>query len=152
WIWSALLAANLSGLAFGAERANFDGLLEKLPPLQRHIGKDTGTDSKQAAELYERFLREKLSGSWFATVLPDDPGSYAIHRRFSSWGRFMDFLQEHDAIVEVWVSGEAEPGRSRRLEASEISRMRRERYEKPTMLTITYREAGDGRVVTNRVE
>src|SRR5215211_846161 len=77
-------------------RVNFDEILRQIPALERHGPLETNAVS--AAEVYEAFLREKLSSRWFAALLPNSPkGSYQIIRRFDSWNRFMDFLQEHDA-------------------------------------------------------
>src|SRR6185436_5451207 len=90
---------------------------------------------------YANFVKEKLSGKWFAALLPDSPrSSYQILRRFESWSRFMDFLQEHDAIVDVWAYGE-NPESARRLSALDVARLKKSKSEQPTFLTVTYRTA-----------
>src|SRR6266496_4121016 len=109
WIVLLCLGAALAAAAAAPEppRANFDELLRQLPPLQRHGAESARIDDAAAGAAYESFLREKLSGSWFAAFVPNSPrGSFEIVRRFDSWNRFMDFLQEHDAIVDVWAYGE----------------------------------------------
>ena len=105
------------------------------------------------AEQYDALVREKLSGSWFAALVPNlTPASYAIVQRFNSWNGFMDFLQEQDALVELWTYVGAPNGAPRRVPATEIALLKNEATEQPTFITVTYRKPGSGIVVTNRVE
>src|SRR5258705_10459205 len=118
-----------------AQRANFDDLLRQLPPLQRHA---VGTDALVQAgnsKPYEEFAKEKFSGRWFAALLPhSDPPSFSILQRFESWSDFMDFLQERDAIVDVWAYGDPATGTLRRIRAGELAALRKAPYEQPTIL------------------
>src|SRR6266699_1769149 len=88
WGWITLVCTFLTAPLLGqtardsTPRANFDALLRQLPPLQRHDPTESAR-SRASAEAYEAFLKEKLSGRWFAAVVPDSPaGSYEILRRF----------------------------------------------------------------------
>src|SRR5436309_1670146 len=94
---SAFVLLVFSPWMLAAQWANFDDLLRQIPPLQRHADVNV---QQLSGELYEHFAKERAEGRWFAVLLPhSNPPSYSILRRFESWNRFMDFLQQHDAIV-----------------------------------------------------
>src|SRR6266536_6679586 len=81
WILSLWFCAEIAVLAAAQEppRANFDELLRQLPALQRHEGGKTAEAVTPTGEAYETFLKEKLSGRWFAAFVPNSPpGSYEI--------------------------------------------------------------------------
>ncbi len=152
---ACILLPALASIISGAEplRANFDELLRQLPKLQQRPAAQVGPEvADTTPEDYEKFAREKFAGQWFAALVPHStPPSFHIIQRFDSWSRFMDFLQEHDAIVDVWASGDAGNATLRRLPAAELAALKKAPIEQPTILTITYRR-GTGPVVTNRVE
>src|SRR2546426_10909153 len=79
WPWLLACCFFLCGLtALQAQqqppaRANFDELLRQVPPLLREG--PVLSASKREGEEDETFLREKLSGQWFAALLPASPRS-----------------------------------------------------------------------------
>jgi len=98
--------------------------------LQRHV--EGALAPVTNSEAYEEFAREKFGARWFAALLPDsDPPSYSILQRFESWNRFMDFLQEHEAIVDVWGYGDAANGSLRRIRARELAALQKLRMSNP---------------------
>src|SRR5207247_56190 len=64
----------------------------------------------------------------------------------------LDFILERDALVEVWAYGEGLSALPRRLSAPELANRKRERWEGPTFVTITYRDSTAGELVRYRVE
>src|SRR5205823_7052308 len=130
WILTfALTLLNFAGWNLHAQRADFDDLLRQLPPLQRHVnGPVNGLTQQGSGELYQEFANEKFGGRWFAALLPhSNPPSYSILQRFQSWNRFIDFLQTHDAIIDVWAYGDAANGALRRMPASELAALQKTR-------------------------
>src|SRR3954470_24819784 len=85
-IWVGLLFGLSLIETAAAQQPTFDELLSKLPPLKHHV-EGTGVVTPGAsAAAYEDFAREKLSGKWFAALLPNTPPqSYSIVRRFETW-------------------------------------------------------------------
>ena len=130
-------------------------LLKELPPIQRHFEGVLQADAdhrSREAEDFRRLLDEKVKGAWFAALLSSQPDRvFAVEARFESWKGLMDFLLEHEAVIEVWGYGEGQE-HPRRLTAPEVGRLKKQRREQPTFLTVTYRRSATGEVATNRLE
>ena len=139
----------------GSFAAKAAALSNELPPPRAHFAgvPETEAADRLRRELeYQAFVREKLSGHWFAALTSaraDEP--YSVQGRFETWKGLMDFLLERDALVEVWAYAEA-GAKPRRIPATEMAGLKRQEREQPTFITITYRDGAGGGLITNRVE
>ncbi|MGO9203690.1 MAG: hypothetical protein ACLQM8_24485 [Limisphaerales bacterium] len=107
----------------------------------------------RAGAAYQRLIREKLEGKWFAALVAvDDSESYAIRARFESWRQLLEFLAEENALVEVWACAEAGTGKARRMTPGELAELKRQAREPPTVITVTWRETGTGTVSSCNLE
>ena len=98
----------------------------------------------RAGAAYQRLIREKLEGKWFAALVAvDDSESYAIRARFESWRQLLEFLAEENALVEVWACAEAGTGKARRMTAAELAELKRQAREPPTVISVTWRDGRD---------
>src|SRR6185436_9847042 len=91
---------------------------------------------------YAQVVREKVDGRWFAALVEaDGEAPFAIRGRFDSWRGLVEFLADRNALVDVWASGETGAGQVRRIPASELGELQRQRHERPTFVTVTYPDA-----------
>src|SRR5207247_912068 len=96
--------------------------------------------------------REKVQGQWFAALLSTESGqSFSVQRRFESWKGLMDFLVDREALVEVWAYPQ-KGGKPRRIPATQLAALKKERREQPTFTTATYRDSAAGALTTYRIE
>ena len=145
---ASLSASNL----FAARVAE---LRSQLPPPRTHfegVPETEAANRRRREDDYKAFLREKIQGNWFAALVSaqsDEP--FAVQERFETWKELMEFLLEHDALVEVWAypQGREAP---RRIPATEMAELKKQSREQPTFITVTYRDATTSRLGTNRVE
>src|SRR5439155_15114676 len=101
---------------------------------------------------YGAFLREKVQGQWFAALLSTEAGqSCSVQRRFESWKTLLDFLIEREALVEVWAYPQ-KGGKPRRIPATQLAALKKERREQPTFTTATYRDSATAVPATYRIE
>src|SRR4030095_6587720 len=80
----------------------------RLPPPTRHYVDATEADLVariQQERNYRELVRQKLQDHWFAALVAMEPGErFAIRDRFETWNELLDFIQLHEAIVEVFAS------------------------------------------------
>ena len=145
--------ANIANRELAEEAAKIFG---RLPAPLKHY---EGVGEKDADELlrqdanYAEAVREKLEGRWFAALLgASGEAPFAVQGRFETWRGLVEFLADRNAVVDVWAWGEGREGPARRITAPELAALRRERYDRPTFVTVTYPDPATGKAVTQRVE
>ena len=105
------------------------------------------------ARHYEAFVREKISGQWFAALVAvTNTEAFAIQGRFETWNGLLDFLREQNALVEVWAYPDGGLKDARRISALEVAELKRATREQPTFITATYRDAAGGTLHHYRIE
>ncbi|HEY2952327.1 MAG TPA: hypothetical protein VGK40_07085, partial [Verrucomicrobiae bacterium] len=134
----------------------FAGMFTQLPPPTLHYD---GLSEAEAAERlararhYEAFVREKISGQWFAALVAvTNTEAFTIKGRFETWNGLVEFLQQQNALVEVWAYPDGGLKDPRRISALEVARLKKETREQPTFITATYRDAASGELRRYRVE
>ncbi|HXJ76569.1 MAG TPA: hypothetical protein VNM37_27175, partial [Candidatus Dormibacteraeota bacterium] len=164
WVWMGTLSVfvwpqPLPGQAIPADSTlsnRFEAYLRALPAPVRHfegLSEAQQRERLQQERHYPELALEKAEGRWFAALLSLKPeNSLAITARFQTWNGFMDFLEEREALVDVWAYGEGGPTVARRLEASELAALKQQPREQPTFLTVTYRDPASNELVNERVE
>ncbi len=140
----------------GELAARAEEIFRCLQPLTFHYADLSEAQAKMLAVRdanYERVLREKERDQWFAALLAtSEHEPFAIRGRFGTWRGLIEFLAEKGALVEVWACGEAGTRQPRRIPALEWAKLRRQRYERPTVITATYPEHPGESAATYRVE
>ena len=129
-------------------------VFQSLPaPVKQYAGLSRAAVERVLREEvnYAQVVREKVNGQWFAAMVEaDGDAPFAIRGRFDSWRGLVEFLADRNALVDVWASGET--GAARRIPASELGDLQRQRHERPTFVTVTYPDAMTGASVTYRLE
>src|SRR5439155_16115392 len=130
-------------------------LWRQLPPPQTHfegVPEGDAENRRRSEKDYGAFLREKVQGQWFAALLSTEAGqSFSVQRRFESWKTLLDFLIEREALVEVWAYPQ-KGGKPRRIPATQLAALKKERREQPTFTTATYRDSATAVPATYRIE
>jgi len=137
-----------------AFEANVSEFWKQLPPLQAHdLAEAKSAGRQRREENYRAMLEEKMADRWFAALLSaQEADEFSIQRRFESWRELVEFLMENEALTEVWVYPEAD-GKARRVPATELGPLKKQKREQPTFVTATFRDrASSGALVTNRIE
>ena len=125
------------------------------PPALRYDGlSETDAAERLArARNYENFVREKISGQWFAALVAvTNTDAFAVQGRFETWSGLVEFLQGQNALVEVWAYPEGGLKNPRRLSAREVAQLKQQPREQPTFITATYRDTVSGELRHQRVE
>ena len=79
----------------------------------------------QGISLSENFVREKISGQWFAALVAvTNTDAFAVQGRFETWSGLVEFLQGQNALVEVWAYPEGGLKNPRRLSAREVAQLK----------------------------
>ncbi len=130
-------------------------LIRRLPEPIHHIreGELNPAPGRMVEVNHREILREKLADKWFAALLDTNPtNAFAIHERLPSWKSLVRFIEDRDALVEVWAYPEQGNLTARRIPAQELAAMKRESRVQPTFLTLTWLDQATQKVQTNRVE
>jgi hypothetical protein len=118
--------------------AKFAEVLAAAPALPRNV--EVRPARAQTARL---LARERLEGKWIAALVSEEG---TIEARFATWKGLADFLEYHEALVEVWAYTVENPldgnaTGARRLTAIEVAQLKRAPLEQPTFVTASFREA-----------
>jgi hypothetical protein len=131
-------------------------IFAQLPAPTRHFSGLNEAEASRMLQLdafYQELMRDRLEQGWFAALTtPKDQPPYSIQARFATWRQLMEFLAEHNAVVEVWAYGEAGETSARRIPAPELAKLNQQAHEQPTAITVTYRDETNGKAITSKLE
>lgn len=135
--------------------ASIQELIRRLPVPIHHTreGELNPAIGRMVEDNHREILREKLADKWFAALLDTSPtNAFAIHERLPSWKSLVRFIEDRDALVEVWAYPEQGNPVARRIPAQELAAMKRESRVQPTFLTLTWLDQATQKLQTDRVE
>jgi hypothetical protein len=125
------------------------------PPVVHGGDLDPALSARRASESlrHATVQRGKADATWFAALVAESgEPTNAVRRVFPSWRAFSEFIEHHEALVEVWAYPAAGQGPARRLTAGELTALRRERRPQPTFVTLRFAEQGSTIPARYRVE